>query len=1029
MQHREQELLIRKIDRRKAEIRGYFTSNTAPIDGIVYRETKAYERYDDAVRAPDYQPIHVGDQWGGGCNGWFKVHIDVPKAWKGKQVVAYFDFGGEACAFINGTPYQGIDRNHGEILLTPSAKGGERCDLVIDAASSEPWNPAQSRKVTFARAEIGTRNQEVRDYWYSLHFLHLLAQALPEDDSRRAKIVYTLNKSVDAFDYTHTDEDCLRTSAVRAGAIVRPLLECEASASAGDIATIGHSHLDVAYRWPYRETVRKCSRTFSTVMRLMEQYPEYQFAQSQPQLYEYTRLNYPGLYEEIKRRAKEGRWEVTGSMWVEADSNLPSGESLVRQVLMGKDFFADEFGVETDVLWLPDVFGYSAALPQILCKARVPYFCTAKMNWNQFNHFPYNVFYWKGIDGSRVLSHILPDGDYNGYPNPGMLRGLVRGNSERDRCGWTLMSYGHGDGGGGPEAGHLEFLARARDTEGVPRCHQMKIRDFFENVSKCPDLPEWVGELYLEMHRGTLTTQANNKRWNRRIESLYRDAEFCASVVGLMDLPYPREEFRAQWRRILLNQFHDVIPGSCIRQVVEDTDAMYPEINAAGEAILGSSLAHIVDRIDTGEDDAIVVFNTLSWDRDDVAAVKLPAEGPAAVLDVNGCEVPSQMSDGELRFAASVPSMGYSTYRLIERPPAKFASELKAGRRSLENRFFRLTLDRDGVISSIVEKASGREVLPKGGRANLLQLFEDKPNVYDAWDIDFFYEDKFEDITSLESIEVVERGTLRAAVEITRSFGASKIRQRIVMHAFLPRIDFETWVDWHEDHKCLKVSFPVDVNASAARYEIQFGNIERPTHTNTQWDLARFEVCGHKWADLSDPDFGLSLLNDCKYGHHTKGNVMRLSLLRAPKEPDPEADQGEHVFTYSIMPHSGDYIDAQTVRQAYALNVPLRTVFRDSRKAEIPGPGKLPSEKSFITVDADNVVLETVKRSEKGDGTILRFYECHGRRGDVSVSVDLPFRKIVETDLMEDRIADVQSSNGEFEFEIQPFEIRTFRLM
>lgn len=1024
MQQREQELFLRKIGKRKEEIRRHFASNLTAITDIVYRETKKYERYEDAMKAKDFKPIKVGEQWGGGCNGWFKITIDVPAEWKGKEVAAYFNFGGESCAFIDGKPFQGIDRNHEEVLLFKNAKGGEKVEMVIDAASSRPWDPRETNKVQFSKAEIGTRNPEVQEYWFNLEILHLLAEQLPHDSARRAKIVYLLNKSVDAFDYTYTDEASLKKSAVAANKIIQPLLECKSDASATNIAVHGHSHIDVAWLWPYRETKRKCSRTFSTVMRLMEQYPEYIFTQSQAQLYEFTKQNYPGLYDDIKKAFKAGKWDVQGSMWVEADCNLSSGESLVRQVLVAKNFFKDEFGIETDALWLPDVFGYSAALPQILQKARVPYFSTIKISWSQFNKFPYNTFHWKGIDGTTVLAHFPPTGDYNAYPDPNKLRAQVRNYAEKDRCDWSLLSYGWGDGGGGPDRRHLEFLKRSKDLEGLPRCKQTKVTDFFKTIDGSADFPEWVGELYLELHRGTYTTQGHNKRSNRKAELFYRDIELLSTVAEPMGVEYPREEMLKQWKAILCQQFHDVIPGSSIRQVYEDTDIIYPEIFEAGSKIADRATAKIIDNIDTtGEGDAIVVFNTLPWGRTDIASAKLPKSGDYAVLDGEGKEVPSQIAGDEIRFIAVVPSMGYSTYRLAAKGAGSFKTGVKVSKKSLENQFYKITLDNKGVISSIIEKAGGREVLPEGERANLFQLFEDKPIDWDAWDVDFFYEDKFEDITQLDSIEVVENGPVAGAVEMTRSFNGSKIRQKMIIYADNPRIDFETWVDWHENRKFLKVAFPVDVNANTARYEIQFGNVERPTHTNTSWDLARFEVCAHKWADLSESDFGVSLMNDCKYGHHTKGNVMRLSLLRAPKEPDPEADMGEHVFTYSLMPHTGDYIEAQTVRQAYALNVPLRTIVAE------PAKGEMPSEKSFFAVEGDNVILETVKKAEKGEGTILRFYECHGIRGKASVKVDLPFKKVVEVDLMEDKIGDIESRNGEFSFDIKPFEIKTFRLI
>ncbi len=1024
MQSKEQELFLRKIGRRKDEIRRCFVSNVTPITDIVYRETKAYERYEDAVKANDFKPIRVGDHWGGALNGWFKIKIEIPKEFKGKEVAAYFDFGGECCAFIDGKPYQGIDGNHKEMLLTKSAKGGEKYEIVVDAASNKPWEPQSNPKSHFSRAEIGTRNMEVQEFWFNLEILHLLAEQLPFESARKAKIVYLLNKAVDAFDYTNKDEATLKKSALKADAIIKPLLACKADASATDVAVHGHSHIDVAWLWPYRETFRKCSRTFSTVMRLMEQYPEYIFTQSQAQLYEFTRDNYPGLYEDIKKAVKAGKWDVQGSMWVEADCNLSGGESLIRQVLVAKNFFKDEFGIETDVLWLPDVFGYSAALPQILKKARVPYFSTIKISWSQFNKFPYNTFNWKGIDGTDVLAHFPPTGDYNAYPDPGKLRYQVSNFAEKDRCDWSLLSYGWGDGGGGPDRRHLEFLGRYKDLEGLPRCHQMKVSDFFHKIDGAAEYPEWAGELYLELHRGTYTTQGHNKRNNRKAELMYRDVEFLSSVADTMGLAYPREELLKNWKRILCQQFHDVIPGSSIRQVYEDTDIIYPEIFEAGAKIADAASAKIVSGIDTsGNGDAIVVFNTLPWGRTDIASASLPEKGSYAVLDSDGKEVPSQIVDDKVRFIAVVPSMGYSTYRLVKKAAAKFKPELKVNRKSLENQFYKISLDAKGVISSIIEKSSGREVLPEGGRANLFQLFEDKPIDWDAWDVDFYYEDKFEDITQLDSIDVVQEGPVSAAVEMVRSFGKSRIKQKMVIYSDVPRIDFETRVDWHEDRKFLKVAFPVDVNATKARYEIQFGNVERPTHTNTSWDVARFEVCAHKWADVSEEGFGMSLMNDCKYGHHTKGNVMRLSLLRAPKEPDAQADQGEHVFNYSILPHTGSYIEAQTVRHAYALNVPLRTIVAK------PAKGSMPSEKSFVAIDADNVILEVVKKAEKGEGTILRFYECHGTHADVSAKIDLPFKRVQEVDLMEDRIGDVQYRDGEFDFDMKPFEIKTFKLL
>ena len=1018
-----QELFLGKIKRRKEEIANYMISGTQPIKGITLRETKAYETYHEGILGTDFRPIQPGETWGPGTNGWFKLHIRVPEEWKSREVAAFLDFGGESCAYLNGAPSQGLDHYHKELLLTTCARGGEMFDLVVDAASARPWVPDETEKVTFRRAEIAVRNPEVREYWFNLEMLHLLAAELPRDSARRVRIIYTLNKSVDAFDYTHTDPDSLKRSAVRANAILKPLLACKADASATSVAAHGHSHIDVAWLWPYRETKRKCARTFSTVMRLMEQYPEYIFTQSQAQLYEFTKENHPALYEEIRERVKEGRWEVTGSMWVEADCNLSGGEALVRQVLLGKNFFRDEFGIETDVLWLPDVFGYSAALPQILQRARVPYFSTIKISWNQFNKFPCNTFYWYGIDGTRVLAHFPPTGDYNAYPDPARLRQQVNAFKEKDRCEESLLSYGWGDGGGGPDSRHLEFLRRAANLEGLPRCRQKTVTQFFHGIDGTPDLPSWVGELYLELHRGTYTTQGHNKRNNRKAELLYRDAEILASAAGAMGYAYPYEDLHQHWKKLLCNQFHDVLPGSSIRQVYEDTDRMYPEIFRAGETVTSDALAAITREIDTtGEGQPVVVFNTLSWQRTDIARVKAPWDGDWAVLGPDGREVPSQRSGDQIIFTATVPSMGYAVYRLVPRASAPARTGLKANGRAVENRLYRIRLDAHGLITSIVHKQTGREVLPKGARTNLLRLFEDKPQEWEAWDIDFYHEDKGEDLTQADSVRVVETGPVFAAIEVRRSFGASRLKQTMRVYADVLRIDFDTWVDWHEAQKVLKVAFPSDLNASTARYEIQFGNVERPTHTNTSWDAARFEVCAHKWADISEEDFGVSLMNDCKYGHQAKGSEMRLTLLRSPKSPDAEADMGEHVFTYSLMPHAGDYAAAGTVRQAYELNVPLRAVAVEA------SDGTLPTEHSFVAVDAPNVVVEAVKRAEKQDCTVLRLYECHNQRSEVTVTTALPLTRVSECDLMEDSIKEMETDGRQFTFQIRPFEIRTFKL-
>ena len=1018
-----QHMLLRKISRRKEEIRASLATNIVPITDIGLWETPEFLKFDEAMAKAEFKPVKVGDLWGGGVNGWFRIRFQIPSEMKGRQVAAYMNLGGEGCAFIDGKAHQGVDCNHEELLLTLEAEGGESFEIFVDAMSHIWHSPHDKTPRKLQRAELGTRNPELEELYFNLEVLSELGWKLPADSPRRNKIVYLLNKCVDAFDYSDKSDESLKASAIRCNDMLKPLLDMPAVPSATNVAVHGHAHIDTAWLWPYRETMRKCARTFSSVMRNMEHYPEYIFSQSQPQLYEFTRDRYPELFEQIKQRVKEGRWDVTGSMWVESDCNVTSGESLVRQLLVGKNYFMDEFGVETDVLWLPDVFGYSAALPQILQKARVPYFSTIKINWSQFNKFPYNTFYWKGIDGTRVLAHFPPTTDYNAFPDVNKLHTQVNEFKEKDRSDWSLLSYGWGDGGGGPDRRHLELLRRAENLEGLPRCKQMHVSEFFKTIDDGTDYPEWVGELYLELHRGTYTTQGRNKRFNRQCELQYRDAEFLASVAMPLGYSYPYQDLHKQWRNILCHQFHDVIPGSSIRLVYEDTDKMYPEILAVSDKVKSEALGALVQQIDTsGEGQAVVVYNTLPWNREDLVTVALDGSGKS-VKGLDGSEVPCQAGDGTLTFKASVPSMGYAVYRVEESPAASEANDLIITENLLENRYYRVALDADGCISSLVHKATGREVVTPEGKLNTLRLYEDKPLDWAAWDIDFFYDTKWEDITQVDSIGVMESGPLSGTLEVLRSFGKSRIKQSIVLYADNPRIDFKTWVDWHEENKCLKAVFPVDVNATKARYEIQFGNVERHTHENTSWDLAKFEVVAHKWADISEEGFGVSLMNDCKYGHHVDGTEMRLSLLRAPKEPDEAADMGEHEFTYSLMPHEGTYVEADTVKLAYALNVPMQASVVDSHS------GNLPASHSFFSVDAPNVILETVKKAEKEDTIIVRLYECHNKRATVKLNTSLPVRAAYECDLMEDNLHEVAFSDGHIHFEMKPFEIRTFKLV
>lgn len=1024
-----EEMLLTKCRQRHEEFGQYRYWSLRKIEGIRYRETTAYEKIDDALEAPGWKDINVGDEWAGnGEFAWFRMQFTVPKEFDGKTLVAILRFGaggwngGEGCLFINGVPYQGIDANHTDVVLAKKAKAGQKYDLVCECVSTPVWQNVR-HKIRLEQADIAALSYDVQDYWYDLGFIISIAEHLPWGDRRRATIIRTANRSVDAFDFEAGTFDGLAATARDAAKILAPLYRKQAGASALEFACGGHSHIDVAWLWPYAETIRKCSRTFSTVDRLMDEYPDYLFTQSQAQLYEFTQQHYPELYEKVKQRVQERRFEPQGSMWVEADCNICSGESLVRQILLGKTLFMDEFGIETDILWLPDVFGYSAALPQILKKSGVDYFMTIKISWSQFNKFPYSSFYWEGIDGTRVLAHFPPTNDYNARIHPNQLLPGAEAYREKDRSDIALYSFGFGDGGGGPTREHLEHLKRARNLEGIPKCTPMWAADFFKQlVKRSEDLPSWVGELYLEYHRGTYTTQSRNKRANRKSEFLLRDAEMAAGLAwAVKGLKYPHDEITKAWKTVCKNQFHDVIPGTSVTDVYKDTAVDYANVAEVGAKIRTAGLEKLGGK--ASEAETIRVFNSLSWGRGDAAKIPVPGKAKSWHAETeDGRPLPSQPAADNPSMLwvqpDSVPGIGIGTIKLVKGAP-RDVSSIKVAESGMENDFYRIKLDKGGVITSIFDKRARREVLPKGEKANLLQLFEDKPLAWDAWDIDFFYRDKCIDLTDAAEIKVEEAGPVRGTLKIVRRFGSSTVEQRIVLWSSSPRIDFETCADWHETKKMLKVAFPVDVHANSARFEIQYGSVDRPTHWNTSWDFARVEVAAQKWVDMSQPDYGVSLLNDCKYGHDVHENVLRLTLLRSPKEPDPTADMGEHQFTYSLMPHQGDWRAAETVRRAYELNVPMVAWASD---------GKPAASGAMLSLDAPNVVIDAVKKAEREDALVVRMYECHGIGAEYRMDAGFAVGSASECDLLERDQANLKLDGNGLALSLKPFEIKTVKL-
>jgi alpha-mannosidase len=993
-----------------------------------------------------------GELWGGyDKHQWFRTSITIPERFAGKNVIFRTTTGREGewdalnpqfLLYIDGRLVQGLDVNHREAVISDCAESGRTYSIAMLAYSG------LHEAMIMLHTELCVLDKAIEGLYYNLMVPVSAAKLLDELDENRVRTLSKLGRAADMLDMRKLYSEGFYSSVAEANEYLKKEFYSEINNNSPVVTAVGHTHIDVAWLWTIRQTKEKTARSFSTVLRLMEQYPEYRFMSSQPQLYEYIKENQPGMYEEIKARIKEGRWEADGAMWLEADCNIPSGESLVRQILFGKRFFREEFDVESRALWLPDVFGYSAALPQIMKKSGIDYFMTTKISWNQFNMMPNDTFLWRGIDGSEVLTYFVTTCNYNkaqgenitfsdrfskttytGLINANQVLGTWKRYQNKDINEETMMLFGYGDGGGGPTK---EMLENARRLEygipGLPRLqigsHSSFLDRLYERVINNKELPGWVGELYLEYHRGTYTSMARNKRYNRKCEFLYQDAELLSVMSMLMGDAYPENELKQGWKTMLLNQFHDIIPGSSIKEVYDESHKQYEELLESGQGLVKTAISKISSRIDLKRQ-SVIVFNTLSHDRDDLVEMDIPEgmqiyglqddEGKA--VDIQRSECGSKL----LFFAGKVPAKGYKVFSLTDKVK-EIQDEKAYGERVMENVFFRLCFDEAYNITSLFDKENHREVLKSGERANVLQAFEDRPMNWENWDIDIYYKRKMWEVNDLVSAEVIERGPVRSCIRLERCFCDSRIEQYIYMYKDIPRIDFKNHVDWKEKNILLKVAFPVAVNASRATYEIQYGNVERETHNNTSWDIAKFEVCAHKWADLSEGAYGVSLLNDCKYGYDIKNGVMRLTLIKSGTYPNPEADLGEHEFTYSLYPHKNTWREADTAVMAYNLNVPMHAVLEAAHQ------GPLSSTYSLLSINRGNCVVEAVKKAEDGEGVIVRLYEYKNMRENIEMNFSKEIEACYECDLMEGNEKPAEVHNNCVSFEILPYEIKTFKV-
>ena len=944
--------------------------------------------------------LRPGDAWSAepfDC-AWFQFRGEVPASAAGREIVLLIDVNGEACVVDrDGEPVLGLtsgsstfprelgDPQKRVVPFLAKAAGGEPVELWADAGANDLFGVRRGNG-TLALAQIAVRNPALAALAYDLAVLNDLLPLLPADGARAAEIAAALAAACGVLrQFTDAEAEAAR-------ALLAPALR-----KRGDdgltVSAIGHAHIDLAWLWPLRETVRKSARTFATQLALMERYPDYVFGASQPQQYDWIKRRHPGLYARIKRRVAEGRWEPQGAMWVEADLNLTGGESLVRQILYGKRFFREEFGRDPDCLWEPDVFGCSGAVPQLLAKSGVEFFMTQKLSWNWVTRFAHHTFWWEGIDGSKVLAHFPPEDTYNSSAAPRAVHKAAANFIERSVSDRVLLLFGIGDGGGGPGEEHLEYLAREKDLAGLAPVVQEPSDAFFRHIRKgAARYPTFRGELYLERHQGTYTTQARSKRLNRKLELALRELEFAAAFAArLVGHAYPRARLEAIWKEVLLYQFHDILPGSSIARVYDESHARYRALATEVEALTasaGAALGHAVARGTATS--PVLVTNSLSWRRSEW----LRLEG------------------GWVR--AAVPPMGYA---VIDAAAAQAFAPPQVSEGALENEFLRLEFAADGALSRCFDKEAGREVLAPGASGNVLAVYEDTG---DAWDIPMDYRDKPPERFALVRAEPIIDGP-RAAMHMRYRYGGSTLEQDVVLWADGRRVDFETRVDWRESGRMLRTSFPVAVRAREATCGIQFGSIRRPAHSDTPADRAKFEVCAQKWIDLSDGAYGVALLDDCKYGHRVQDGILDLNLLRSPHAPDPSADRAAHEFIYALYPHAGDHVAGGVARAAYELNVPLRIL-------GAPSGAKLPPRAAWLEVSAQHVIVETVKAAEDGHGIVVRLYEAAGAAADAELRCRLDLAGAALTNLVEEGAELLPVAGNTARLTFRPFEIHTLRL-
>ncbi len=986
-----------------------------------------------------YKPMPRGTRWGRTYEYcWFRDTVTIPAEHAGQRIVMNLPLGGEAAVFVNGEPFGTYRSNWVQIplhymednYLTTKAKAGETFEVYIEAYAGQyiaesrfggcatgPILPGsyqdpykEGERALIGNCTYGVWNEDAFQLMLDVQLLMQLMEEVNVESLRADKIASALEQFTLTVDFEQPKEQ-RNADYRRARKELRAVMAAENGSTVPQFYAIGNAHLDMAWLWPLAETERKTARTFAAQLRLLEEYPDYMFLQSQPASYEMCAKHYPELFEKIKKAVKGGRWVADGAMYVEPDTNMTSGESLIRQLVHGKRYFKEVFGVDSQLMWLPDTFGYSAALPQILKGCGVKHLVTQKIFWsyNEGDQFPYHYFTWQGADGSKVDS-FLPT-SYTYRTDPKEICGVWKNRVQKRGLDAFLLPYGYGDGGGGPCRTYIENVKRSSNLEGMPRVKHASPVQFFEEMEQQGGPRHtYVGELYFSAHRGVFTSQAQIKKGNRKSELALREAEIWSSLALPRGYQYPYARMDKTWKLLLLQQFHDILPGSSIERVNTEAHAHFEQILDEACTATGQALDALVE-----QGQGAMVFNSLSFPREEV--VLLPGEFKQGAATRDGEVLLTQETKEGLLALVPMPSMGAIGLQPAKESPAfdGVKARVSASGASLENEHIKVKLNKRGEVTSFFDKASQREFAD--GAMNRFLMYKDVPRLFDAWDIDSNYELQEVPLKEAVTLSLIQEGGLRAIIRLERAIHNSTLTQDIVLDHGSRRLDFVTKVDWHETHRLLKVAFPVTVQATEGLNEIQYGYMNRPTHRSRLYDSDRFEVCNQRWSALTDQNQGAALLNDCKYGISMHDSEMRLTLLRAATCPDFAADQGQHSFTYAFTAWEGPFIDAPVVQEAYALNV-----------MPVVKPGNAPDFSAFL-VDEPNVFIDAVKPAEDQSGDIiLRLYESKRADTVATLAINIPVKEVQLCDMLENPTETLKVEDGCVQLRFGTFEVKTLRL-